>query len=299
MKRIFALLIVLFVLLSCCVISASAVTPAKTQITVNKGDVVEYTLNLTLPKKLVGWDFSIYYDSTKLKVTAVTDYSGGKSESEYESVVNYNLQNEVRNIHSILSGVECNNKAFITVKFEAVTSQKADTNITYYVRYLYPESMKQFTDYEITCDVSVNGTKIADNAQPELNVNQSQMQGEFKNSFTGKGEDAGVDLTGKTEVDKNNATAKDDKDEENIDDDNKTEKDNDITKENKEDQTVDETTDNTDAVDKDTDKDENDEDDDDSSKDFNLLTTIWFWAIFGVLVVGISLGIFLILFNKK
>lgn len=293
MKRILALLITLLVLVSCTVISTSAAEPAKTKITVNKGDVIDYTLNFTLPEKLVGWDMSVYYDSSKLKVTQVTDYSGGKNEDEWAATaVNPNLKDEVRYIHSILSGVKCDNKALISVKFEAATSQKVDTNISYYIRFLYPESMEQFTEYKITCDVSVNGEKIADDAQPELNTEKEQTTGYFTNSVTGEGSNADVNIAENSSPagnsSNNNGSSTNKKP-------NKPNSNSSAANGNSGVVVQNGTTADGSTVDSAS----ADSASADQNGNSNIFQSAWFWIVVGVLIVGLGLGGYLVIFKKK
>ncbi len=292
MKRILALLMTLLILMSYAVISTAAAEPAKTKISVNKGDEIVYTLNLTLPEKLVGWDMSIYYDSSKLKVKEVTDYSGATKEDEWQSFINPSLKDEIKYVYSYINGLKCDKREFIKVKFEATSSKKVDTNISYYVRFLYPDSMEQFKEYTFTCDVTVNGSKIADDAQPELNVDKPQTQGYFVNSVTGKGADADVNISGK-EQGGNNSTS---------------EKPESNTTSNKK-----PTTGKTDSN-KPTDAQsvQNGATVDSASADSastdqagvnantgNIFISVWFWIIIAILVLGLGAGGYFIFFQKK
>ena len=180
------------VLISSLAISADAADPAKTSVSVNKGDEVVYALKLTTPKKVVGCDFSIYFDSSKLKVKEVADFTGNFDSEQWQAVINPNLKDQVIGNWSILSGVSFDNRAMCTIKFEATA--KCDTNISYYVRYMYPENMEQFTDYTFKCDVTVNKNKVVNDKAPELNTEIQQSQGKFINSVTGDGKDADVNM---------------------------------------------------------------------------------------------------------
>lgn len=195
MKKFLSILLCLFVLMSVASVVAYA-DSAQTVVSVKEGDEVVYSLNLTTPEKVVGCDFSIYYDSSKLTVTEVADFTGNYDSDSHQALINSNITNEVRGNWSILSGIRFDNSSVCSVKFKA--TDDADVHLSYYVRYLYPESLEQFTDYSFTCDVDVNSKSVIDNAAPELNVNEPQSDGLFVNSVTGKSEDAGVN----TAVDK-------------------------------------------------------------------------------------------------
>lgn len=190
MKRIVSILMTLLIIMSVAAVSTSALDSAETVVSVNKGDEIVYSLKLTVPDKVVGCDFSVYYDTSKLKVKEVADFTGNYDSSEWQATINYNLKDTIIEVWSILSGVQFDNRALITVKFEAV--ETCDTHISYYMRYLYPESMEMFTEYDFTCDVTVNGKKVIDNKAPELNVEEPQTSGQFINSVTGNSDDANI-----------------------------------------------------------------------------------------------------------
>lgn len=196
MKKVIAILMSLLIVVSLAAVSVSALDAAETAVKFNKGDEVIYTLKLTVPKKVVGCDFSVYYDSSMLKVKEVADYTGNYDSEEHQAVINPNLKDEVRGNWSVLSGVGFDNRTLVSVKFEAVNS--GTSNISYYVRFMYPSSLEQFTDYTFKCDVKVNGSKVIDNEAPELNTTDKQSQGLFVNSVTGEGEDADVNMAGGT-----------------------------------------------------------------------------------------------------
>lgn len=194
MKRFVAVLMMLLVIMSFTVISTSALESAETVVPVKSGDEVVYTLKLTTPEKVVGCDFSVYYDSTALQVKSVADFTGNYDSNEHQAVINPNIKDEVIGNWSILSGVKFNNNnTVVSVKFKAL--KNTDTHISYYVRYLYPESLEQFTEYKFTCDVQVNKKAVIQNEAPELNVEDPQPNGLFVNSVTGDGKDADVNTS--------------------------------------------------------------------------------------------------------
>ena len=194
MKRFVAVLMMLLVIMSFAVISTSALESAETVVPVKSGDEVVYTLKLTTPEKVVGCDFSVYYDSTALQVKSVADFTGNYDADEHQAVINPNIKDEVIGNWSILSGVKFNNNnPVVSVKFKAL--KDTDTHISYYVRYLYPESLEQFTEYKFTCDVQVNKKAVIENKAPELNVEDPQPNGLFVNSVTGDGKDADVNTS--------------------------------------------------------------------------------------------------------
>lgn len=205
MKRVVSILIALLIFACAAVVPASAATPAQTKVSAKKGEEVIYSLNLTVPSdKVVGCDLSIYYDSAQLKPIASADFTGDFDADNQQAFLNHNLNGEAKCVFSILNGVDFKKeKSIFSVKFQAKKDIK-DAHIKYYVRYLYPSDMVQFTDYKFTCDVTVNGKKVTDSKAPELNTKDKQEQGLFVNSVTGNGDDADVNMADTQENKPNN-----------------------------------------------------------------------------------------------
>lgn len=292
MKKILSIIIALLLLASVAVLSVSAADTAKTVIEVNTGDEVVYSLNVTVPEKVVGCDFSIYFDSTVLKVTDVADFTGSFDEEEHQALINPNLKDEVIGNWSILSGIRFDdNNSICTVKFEAQKS--ADTHITYYVRYLYPESLQQFEEYKFTCKVDVNKKTVIDNKAPELNVKEEQPNGLFVNSVTGDSADADVNTAQSGPVTVEDKE-KDDKKTDTKDDKKTTDKKNDKSSDKQE------TTDATVVSESVATSDETTGISTPSQlSDTNLLTSVWFWVVVSIIVVGAAVCVILILVKKK
>ncbi|MBQ8860717.1 MAG: hypothetical protein IJ015_05235 [Ruminococcus sp.] len=299
MKKFISILMTLLIIMSITIVPVFAAEPAKTSVDVKKGDEVVYTLKLTVPEKVVGCDFSIYFDSSVLRVKDVADFTGNFDQENWQAVINANLKDQIIGNWSILSGVSFDNRAMITVKFEA--SKAATTNISYYVRYLYPESLEQFTTYDFKCDVAVNGSKVVKDAAPELNVEEPQSNGRFVNSVTGDSDDADVNIADK-KPSGDNANNGGEGHEGDVD--------NNTTKDNDKETTAKETT----VKDKETENDaDSTEADSDSveetvnspatpsqtGNDGGVFTSIWFWIIIAVVVIGGGAGAFVVIKKKK
>ena len=299
MKRFLSVIMALVVLMSVAAISVSAAPSAETKVSVNKGDEVIYSLKLTVPEKVVGCDFSVYYDSSVLQVQDVADFTGNYGEDGgRQAVINADIKDEVIGNWSILDGIRfADNKPFVTVKFKAMKA--AETHISYYVRYLYPESLQMFTEYKFTCDVTVNGKEVVEDAAPELNVDAKQPHGQFVNSVTGDSDDADVNTAKKEEE-----VAEDDVVADNSNDKPVNKKDND--KDDKKDK------DDKDVV-VDADGDDNtsviggaDEPTDikvtstpSQLEDFNIFQSVWLWVIVGVVLAGAAIAIVFVLKKPK
>lgn len=190
MKKLFAVLLLAIIIISTLIVPASAaVIPGETKFSAKKGDTIEYVLNMTLPEKLVGCDLSVYYDSSVLKITDYADFTG-YDDNKHSAAMNPSLKDEFLLVWTNLSGESFNNKAITKLKFEVI-GDVVDTHITYYVRYLYPENLEQYTDYKFTCDLKVNDNSVISAKAPELELEREQTQGLFVNSLDGDGKNAG------------------------------------------------------------------------------------------------------------
>ncbi len=301
MKKFVAILMTILMLVAMTALSVSAADSAETNVSVNKGDEVVYALKLTVPEKVVGCDFSVYFDSSVLQVQEVADFTGSFDEDEHRAVINSKLKDEVIGNWSILNGVVFENKAMVTVKFKATAA--ADTHIKYYVRYLYPESMEQFTTYSFKCDVKVNGKELVKDAAPELNVKDPQSQGLFINSVTGDSNDADVNMADKGsqnsgEIHENDAEKSTEKSKDKTTDKNK-----DKNKDKNNDKSTEKSTDNNDSE---TSVSTNGGADapesitaTPSQTDDNggIFTSIWFWIVIVLIVAGGGVGAFVV--SKK
>lgn len=220
MKKLISLFCVLALVIGIAAVGAvstsAAVDSAKTMIDVKKGQTVTYRLKLSdVESKVIGSDFSIYYDPAVLTVDSVLDFNDhDQDEWAGNWIANPNLSGEVLCNFSIISGVKFNEqRSFITVNFTA--NADATTDITYFVRFLYDykifiedlqKSKPQITNFKFTCDVAVDGETILEDAQPELNVDEPQEHGAFINTVTGDSSDADPETPGAV-VDKDKAVA--------------------------------------------------------------------------------------------
>ncbi|MBQ2971561.1 MAG: hypothetical protein IJE16_03305 [Ruminococcus sp.] len=298
MKKFIAILMTILMLVAVTAVSASAATSAETEVSVNKGDEVIYSLKLTVPEKVVGCDFSVYFDSSVLQVQEVADFTGSFDEDEHRAVINPNLKDEVIGNWSILNGVAFDNKSMVTVKFKAMA--KADTHIKYYIRYLYPESLEQFTTYTFKCDVQVNGKDVVKDAAPELNVKDEQSQGLFINSVTGDSNDANVNMAEKTPSNNGDISEKDlekptDKPKDkntNKDKDKDTDKSTEKSSENSDTNTSISENGGVSSPDSVTASPSQ------TGEDGGIFTSIWFWIVIVLIVAGGGIGAFVV-YKKK
>ena len=205
MKKLFSVICICAMLIGMFAVGsfgASAVTASQTIVDVKSGDSVIYTLNLAdVPEPVIGLDFSIYYDSDVFDVVSVADYNKASGAGKNIYVINSNIDGEVYANFANLDGIEFDTKhVFMKVEFKA--KKTASAHISYYIRYMYGDSIfdsadrPQISQYNFTCDVEVNGSDVLVDAQPELNVEEKQDTGLFVNSVNGRGEDADVNVVG-------------------------------------------------------------------------------------------------------
>ncbi|MBQ6152925.1 MAG: hypothetical protein IJJ15_04180 [Ruminococcus sp.] len=193
MKKFLSLLCVLLVIAAFAVIPASAVEASQTIVDVAPGDEVEYELVLSnVDEKVVCYDFSVYFDSNVLDVSAVADFK--EDYDDYDAYINPDLEGEVVGNYINIKGVDFSNGGdIVKVKFKA--KDNASTHISYYIRDLCYDSsndLKQFTKYSLTCNVFKNGTTVLENAKPELDQDsKSEDPGRFPNSPDGDSANAG------------------------------------------------------------------------------------------------------------
>ena len=204
MKKLLSLLCVLAVtvgILAVGVVSAAADAPT-TAVDVKSGDKVTYKLSLSdVPERIVGCDFSVYYDRDAFNLESVADFNDSTNDEDWQATINPDLTGEVRGNWSILKGVDFSKKRNI-VTLNLTAKKDAKAHISYFVRYMYDDSVfdsderPQIDQYQFTCDVTKNGSAVVTDAEPELNVEEEQPNGLFENSRTGKSANKDKALTG-------------------------------------------------------------------------------------------------------
>ena len=216
MKKILSVLCALALLFGIAAmgtVGASAeVDAAQTAVDVKAGDEVTYTLILgDVPTKIIGCDFSIYYDADLFTLESFADFSNSTDPENWKATINTALKGEVKGNWSILSGVKFSSaRNFATLNLKAKAA--GTTHISYYIRFMYDDTVfdspdrPQITEYTFTCNLSVNGSTILEDAQPELNIDEPQRVGTFVNSVSGKGEDADVNTVVKNDDPTQSAT---------------------------------------------------------------------------------------------
>jgi len=204
MKKLVSMLLAVLIItatIAVGIVSASAADPAQTVVKVKKGDKVSYALSLSdASEKVVGCDFSVYYDSSVFTLDSVGDFNGSTNEDDWVATINPELDGEVIGNWSILKGIDFSSKRNI-VSLNLTANKDSEAHLSYYIRFLYGDSAftgdtagAQLQNYNFSCDVSVNGSPVIEDAAPELNVDEPQTSGKFVNTVTGKAKDADVNL---------------------------------------------------------------------------------------------------------
>lgn len=201
MKRFISILCALTLIASFATIAANAEKKGVTELKLNEGDKVKYTLKLgDIERPVLGCDFSVYYDESAMSIDSFADFTNSTNEDDWECLVNTTADNEIIGNWSIIRGVDFSKERnMLTVNFTA--KKDTTTNIRYFIRYLYDENVfnagkKQIEKYTFKCDVSVNGTPVIENGNPELETETEQKQGTFVNSPTGNSADADTSIKG-------------------------------------------------------------------------------------------------------
>ena len=198
----FLVSIIMLCLFSTASLSASAVERAQTNFDVKTGSDITYVLKLGgVDNPIIGCMFSIYYDSSVLELQSVADFTNSTDDGDWECMLNPNTDGEVRGNWSLLRGVDFSTERnFITLNFKSKSTET--TTITYFINYMYDDNIfssadkPQITKYVFSCDITVDGNLVVDDAPPALNTEEEQEQGTFINSVTGDSKDADKDIPG-------------------------------------------------------------------------------------------------------
>lgn len=155
------------------------------------GSTLEYTLSIAdSEQNIAGIHLELYFDTSVLKIKDInTDNLSG-------SVINDNQNNDGRItvVNGLINGsrgLECMKKtALVTVTFEVIA--KGNTEVQYYIPYMYDYDMVNLYQYTLTQTVAVDGKVVKDNVPPvladvkELEKISGFDRGDFVNTEDGK-----------------------------------------------------------------------------------------------------------------
>ncbi len=189
------------------------------------GSTVEYTISIAdCVQKITGIHLEIFFDQNVLEIKEVNtaNLSGSTTIND-----NQNNDGTIRVVNGLIngaSGLECKEKTeLVKVSFEVIA--EADTEIKYYIPYLYDYDMVNLYKYTLSQTISVDGEVVAENIPPVLAAEEDFAgvetfdKGDFENSPEGTGSGVKVEPT-KSTVQSSGAQTSDD---------NSTEKDNTLT----------------------------------------------------------------------
>lgn len=165
------------------------------------GSTVEYTISISdCVQKITGIHLEIFFDQSTLKIKEVnTDNLAGST------TVNDNQNNDgtIRVVNGLIngaSGLECKEKTdLVKVSFEVIA--EGDTEIKYYIPYLYDYDMVNLYKYTLSQTISVDGEVVAENVPPVLAGDEDFAgvdtfdKGDFENSPQGTGSGIKVEPT--------------------------------------------------------------------------------------------------------
>lgn len=156
------------------------------------GDTVEYTLSIAdAQQKITGIHFELYFNKDIMKVKSYN------ADNLVGSVINadQNNQGRITVVNGLINGsrgLVCKEKtALITVTFEVLKA--GDTEVSYYIPYMYDYDMVNIHTYTLTEDTKINSNVVSENVVPVLaDVKALEKnipgfdRGDFKNTANGK-----------------------------------------------------------------------------------------------------------------
>lgn len=153
------------------------------------GGTVTYSFNIAdAHQKIAGIHMVIFFDQDCLALESVD------AENLDGSTINDNQSGngQIIIVNSLIngaSGLACSDKTeLVSVTFKVLA--EGETDITYYIPYLYDIDLVNIYDYTLTCDIAVDGDVVAPDKTPELHDVSSLDgfdAGDFENSPEGTG----------------------------------------------------------------------------------------------------------------
>ncbi len=157
------------------------------------GSTVEYTISIAdCIQNITGIHIEVLFDQTKLQVKDVNtdNLTGGTTVND-----NQNGDGSIKIVNGLINGetgLECKEKTeLLKVTFEVIA--EGDSQIKYYIPYLYDYDMVNIYKYTLSQTISVDGTVVAEDVPPVL-ANEEDFaglssfdKGDFKNYPEGTG----------------------------------------------------------------------------------------------------------------
>lgn len=157
------------------------------------GSTVEYTISIAdCVQKITGIHLEVFFDQSKLELKDVNadNLAGSTTIND-----NQNKDGTIRVVNGLINGengLECKEKTeLLKVTFEVIA--EGDSQIKYYIPYLYDYDMVNLYEYTLSQTITVDGQVVAEDVPPVLageedyaNV-ESFDKGDFKNYPEGTG----------------------------------------------------------------------------------------------------------------
>lgn len=190
--KISSMLAVLLVLLSsmCATAFAAEELSVNSAITLQKGDTLTFTINLSdCDKKVVGLQMYLNYDNSKLKYV-----DDSLKFEKFDGVVyNAKLENQIAiTWTNVMEEADFSKQAsFLSVQFEVVGT--GETSISQYISHMYNIDMVTLSNYKFTYDYS-SGEENSVTGQPAVITSEETFlnthTGSFKNYDDGMGDNS-------------------------------------------------------------------------------------------------------------
>lgn len=181
----------LAVVITVIMLFASIVTSFADATYVKTGSTLEYTLSIAdSEQNIAGIHFELYFDTAVLKIKDInTDNLSGSTIND-----NQNGDGRITVVNGLINGsrgLECKEKTdLITVTFDVIAD--GDTEVQYYIPYMYDYNLVNLYKYTLTETVTVDGEVQKDNVPPVLADTERLEQidgfdkGDFVNTEDGK-----------------------------------------------------------------------------------------------------------------
>lgn len=186
-----AMLSILILLTSVFIASAEGETATVNGQEIKVGETITYTFNISeAEQKVTGMQMNIFFDQEALELVEVTDgvLNGSSTIND-----NQNGDGRIVLVNAFMNGggLNCKEKTALATATFKVTAA-VETEITYFIQYLYDIDMVDIYSYTFTCDLTAGDTVISEDKTPILAdgavTDQLTEVDNFRNNQEGKGD---------------------------------------------------------------------------------------------------------------
>lgn len=190
--RLFSILLPAVLMISCTMLSASAAENARVNgVEIAVGEEFTYTFNISdADQKIAGMQMNLFFDQDALELVGVSDgvLNGTSTIND-----NQNKDGRITYINAFMNGggLKCKDETVVaTATFRVISAE--DTDITYFIEYLYDINLVDIHSYTFTCDFLSRETVISQGNIPLLadKTIRDDLTGfdTFQNNEEGKGD---------------------------------------------------------------------------------------------------------------